>query len=89
MRFNYQTRGTCSTRIDFAIENGIITELSYTGGCNGNLQGISKLVVGKPAQEIMQTLRGIRCGMKETSCPDQLSKALELALSKMKEEKEG
>lgn len=88
MRFDYKTRGTCSTKIEFEIEDGIITSLAYTGGCNGNLQGISKLVVGQKAEDVMQTLRGIRCGMKETSCPDQLSKALELALAKMKE-KEG
>lgn len=85
MRFDYRTRGTCSTKIEFEIEDGIITALAYTGGCNGNLQGISKLAVGMPAEEIMEKLRGIRCGMKDTSCPDQLAKALELALAKMKE----
>ena len=87
MRFDYKTRGTCSTKIDFELEDGIIKSLSYTGGCNGNLQGISKLAVGQRAEEIIEKLRGIRCGFKDTSCPDQLAKALELALEKIKEEK--
>ncbi len=82
MHYEYKTRGTCSSKIDFDIEDGIITSLAYTGGCNGNLQGISKLAVGMPAEVLMEKLRGIRCGMKETSCPDQLARALEQALKK-------
>lgn len=82
MHYEYKTRGTCSSKIDFDIEDGIITSLAYTGGCNGNLQGISKLAVGMPAEALMEKLRGIRCGMKETSCPDQLARALEQALKK-------
>ena len=82
MHYEYKTRGTCSSKIDFDIEDGIITSLAYTGGCNGNLQGISKLAVGMPAEALMEKLRGIRCGMKETSCPDQLARALEEALKK-------
>ena len=82
MHYEYKTRGTCSSKIDFDIEDGIVTSLAYTGGCNGNLQGISKLAVGMPAEVLMEKLRGIRCGMKETSCPDQLARALEQALKK-------
>ena len=80
MHYEYRTRGTCSTRIDFDIEDGIVRNVTYTGGCNGNLQGISRLAVGMPAKELADKLRGIRCGMKETSCPDQLAKALDRAL---------
>ena len=81
MHYEYRTHGTCSTRIDFDIEDGIVQNVTYTGGCNGNLQGISRLAVGMPANELADKLRGIRCGMKETSCPDQLAKALDRALA--------
>ena len=70
----YQTKGTCSTSIDIELENGIVQSVSFTGGCNGTLQGISKLVAGR---EAIQRLKGIRCGYKSTSCPDQLAQALE------------
>ncbi len=73
----YQTKGTCSTSIDIELENGIVQSVSFTGGCNGNLQGISKLVAGMDAKEAIQRLKGIRCGYKSTSCPDQLAQALE------------
>lgn len=73
----YQTKGTCSTSIDIELENGIVQSVSFTGGCNGNLQGISKLVEGMDAKEAIQKLKGIRCGFKSTSCPDQLAQALE------------
>ena len=73
----YQTKGTCSTSIDIELENGIVQSVSFTGGCNGNLQGISKLVAGMEAREAIQRLKGIRCGYKSTSCPDQLAQALE------------
>lgn len=73
----YQTKGTCSTSIDIELENGIVQSVSFTGGCNGNLQGISKLVAGMDARETIQRLKGIRCGYKSTSCPDQLAQALE------------
>ena len=73
----YQTKGTCSTSIDIELENGIVQSVSFTGGCNGNLQGISKLVAGMDAREALQRLKGIRCGYKSTSCPDQLAQALE------------
>ena len=85
MQYQYRTRGTCSSRIDFEIEDGRVTSVEYIGGCNGNLQGISHLVAGMPVDEVIEKLQGIRCGMKDTSCPDQLAKALTLALEKQAE----
>ena len=73
----YQPKGVCSTSIDIHLDNGIIRSASFTGGCNGNLQGISKLVEGMDAKEAIERLKGIRCGFKSTSCPDQLAQALE------------
>lgn len=72
----YKTSGTCSSAIDFEVENGIVKNVKFIGGCNGNTQGISKLVEGMPVDEVINRLEGIRCGFKSTSCPDQLSKAL-------------
>lgn len=60
----------------FDIEDGVVKSLKVIGGCNGNLQGISKLVEGLPVDEVIKRLEGIRCGMKQTSCPDQIAKAL-------------
>ena len=74
---NYQPKGVCSTSIDIELDNDIIKSVSFTGGCNGNLQGISKLVEGMKAEDAINRLKGIRCGFKSTSCPDQLAKALE------------
>ena len=82
MHYEYKTKGTCSQRILFDIEDGIVRNLQYIGGCHGNLQGIAKLVEGMPAEEVIERVKGIRCGMKLTSCPDQLSKVLEEALNK-------
>ena len=73
----YKTSGTCSSSIDFEIEGNIIQSVSFTGGCNGNLQGISSLVRGMDIDDAIGKLKGIQCGMKSTSCPDQLAKALE------------
>lgn len=74
----YQTQGTCSQLIDVtADENDVIQQVFFLGGCNGNLQGISKLVVGQKIDDVIERLKGIRCGNKSTSCPDQLSLALE------------
>jgi len=72
----YKTSGTCSAAIDFEVENGIVKNVKFIGGCNGNTQGISKLVEGMPADEVISRLEGIKCGFKSTSCPDQLAKAL-------------
>ena len=73
----YQTKVTCSTSIDVEVDNGIIQSVKFTGGCNGNLQGISALVTGMKVDEAIGKLKGIRCGFKNTSCPDQLAQALE------------
>ena len=75
----YKTKGTCSTQIDLDVENGIVKNVKFTGGCNGNLQGVAKLVEGMKAEEVIEKLRGIKCGFKNTSCPDQLSFAIEEA----------
>ena len=73
----YTTKGTCSRQIDIEIEDGIIMEVKFTGGCSGNTQGVSALVKGMAVDEAISRLRGIHCGPRPTSCPDQLSLALE------------
>ena len=73
----YKTQGVCSSLIDIEMNGDIIESVKFTGGCNGNLQGISALVKGMTAQDAISRLRGIRCGFKTTSCPDQLAQALE------------
>lgn len=72
----YQTRGTCSSAIDIEVKDGVIESVSFIGGCNGNLKGIGALVKGMKAEEAITRLEGIRCGFKNTSCPDQLAQAL-------------
>ena len=79
MQYEYKTKGTCSQRILFDIADGKVTNVQFIGGCNGNLQGISKLVEGMDVTEVIQKIEGIHCGMKPTSCPDQLAKALKEA----------
>lgn len=76
----YRTKGTCATAIEVELENGIIKEVVFSNGCNGNTKGISALVKGMKAEDAISKLRGIKCGFKNTSCPDQLSYALEEAL---------
>lgn len=76
MKVCYKTQGTCSSLIEVEVENGIVTDIHFTGGCNGNLQGISSLVKGMAVDEVIARLEGIRCGSRPTSCPDQLCKAL-------------
>ena len=83
MKFSYKTRGVCSNTIHFEIENNILKNVSYDGGCNGNLQGIGALVEGMDVDEVIARLEGTTCGMKKTSCPDQLAQALEGAKAKM------
>ena len=73
--------GVCSRAIDFKIEEGIITSLSFDGGCDGNTHGLSKLAVGMKAEEVANRLRGTKCGFKESSCPDQLATAVDEALA--------
>jgi uncharacterized protein (TIGR03905 family) len=78
----YRTRGTCASKIDLNIDaDHTIRSVLFTGGCNGNLQGISKLVVGRKAEEVIDALEGTRCGFKNTSCPDQLAHALRAAIA--------
>ena len=76
----YKTQGTCSKEIDIKLKDGVIDSVQFTGGCHGNLQGVSALATGMTAQEAISKLKGIRCGTKSTSCPDQLAQALEQML---------
>ena len=76
----YKTHGTCSQQISFDLENGKVHNVSFVGGCNGNLKGICVLVEGMDAKEAISKLEGIRCGFKSTSCPDQLAQALKQAI---------
>lgn len=80
MRYTYRTQGTCSQAIEFEIENGILKNVQFYGGCSGNTQGVSALVNGMKIDEVLQRLEGIRCGFKGTSCPDQLCKAIRQAM---------
>lgn len=76
MKYQYLTTGTCSRVIDFEVENGIVKDVVFTGGCHGNLQGIGALVKGMKVEDVISKLEGIRCREKPTSCPDQLAQAL-------------
>lgn len=80
MQYEYRTRGTCSQKIFFEIEDGIVKNVQFLGGCNGNLKGIGALVDGMPVDQVIAKLEGTTCGMKSTSCPDQLAKALKEAI---------
>ena len=77
MQYKYRTQGVCSQSITFDLEGDVVRNISFFGGCDGNLKGISSLVKGMKAQEVIKRCGGIRCGMKSTSCPDQLASALE------------
>ena len=79
MKFSYKTRGVCSNTIHFEIEDNILKNVTYDGGCNGNLQGIGALVEGMDVDEVIARMEGIHCGSKPTSCPDQLAQALKAA----------
>ena len=76
MKKVYQTQGTCSKFIEFDVEDGIVNDVVFYGGCNGNLQGIARLVKGMKVDDVISRLEGINCGGEGTSCPDQLAKAL-------------
>ena len=78
-KFTFTPTGVCSRKIDFEIENGIITRVEYTGGCNGNLKGISALATGMSVDDVIARLKGVDCGGRGTSCPDQFARALELS----------
>ena len=81
MEFSYKTKGVCSRGILIDIEDGIVKSVRFDGGCNGNTQGVSRLIEGMDAKEAIKRLEGIRCGMRPTSCPDQLAQALKLILA--------
>lgn len=80
MTYEYRTRGVCSAKITFDINDGIVSNVRFMGGCNGNLKGIAQLVDGMKAEDVIAKIKGVRCGFKNTSCPDQLATALEAAL---------
>ena len=84
MRYDYQTKGTCSTKISFDIEGNVVKNVQFTGGCNGNLKAISTLVDGMTVEEIEKKLDGITCGWKKTSCSDQLATAVRQAYEESK-----
>ena len=81
MTYTYKTQGTCSRKITFDLEDGIVKNVNFEGGCTGNLKGISALVEGKEAEDVIKMISGITCGFKSTSCPDQLARALHEALN--------
>ncbi len=76
----YKTKGVCSSAIQFEVEDGKVHNVQFQGGCNGNTKGLSSLVEGMEVTEVINRLEGIRCGFKQTSCPDQLAKALKATL---------
>ena len=79
MDYSYKTKGTCSREITFSVEDGKVKNVSFYGGCNGNLKGIGALVEGMDIDDVIARVEGIHCGMKSTSCPDQLAQALKAA----------
>ena len=81
MQYQYRTKGTCSQLITFELEDGKVHNVAFLGGCNGNLKGIGALVEGMDAEQVIERVQGIRCGMKSTSCPDQLAVALKEAMA--------
>ncbi len=80
MRYDYTPSGVCSVKISFDLSDGIVSNIVFTKGCNGNTQGVSRLAEGMKAEELISRLEGIQCGTKGTSCPDQLAKAVKKAL---------
>ncbi|MCC8160782.1 MAG: TIGR03905 family TSCPD domain-containing protein [Oscillospiraceae bacterium] len=78
-KFTYQPQGVCSVRIDFEVEDGIVKNVQFTRGCNGNTQGISALVEGMKVDDVISRLKGTDCNGRGTSCPDQLARALEMS----------
>ena len=80
-QYKFNPKGVCSAEIDFEIDNGVVKNVKFTRGCNGNTQGIGALVEGMEVNEVIKRLKGIKCGMRNTSCPDQLAVALEKAVN--------
>ena len=87
MKYTYKTQQTCASSISFDIENDIVTNVSFTGGCNGNLKALSKVLDGWTVEQIEEKLLGNTCGGRPTSCADQLAKAVRIAYDKQKEQK--
>ena len=81
MEYTYKTKGVCSQMIRFELEDNKVRNVQFFGGCNGNLKGIASLVEGMDANEVISRVEGIKCGMKSTSCPDQLAQALKEAVN--------
>ncbi len=79
MQYTYKTKGTCSQMIRFDVDDGKVSGVQFLGGCNGNLKGIAALVEGMNIDDVIAKVEGIKCGMKQTSCPDQLAQALKEA----------
>ena len=84
MKYRYRTRGVCSSEIEFELNGDVVTDVRFTGGCNGNLKAVSKLVDGMTVEQIESKLKGNTCGMKNTSCADQLAVAVRKALDSEK-----
>ena len=82
MTYQYKTKGVCSSMISFDINDGIVSNIKFTGGCNGNLKGISSLAEGMKAEDVIAKIKGLKCGFKNTSCPDQFATALAEAIGK-------
>lgn len=82
-KFSYTPRGVCSAQIDFELEDGIVKNVRFTRGCNGNTQGIARLCEGMRAEDVVSRLSGVDCGGRGTSCPDQLATAISLAMKEM------
>ena len=80
-KFSYQTKGVCARQIELEVLDGVVFEAKFIGGCSGNTQGVSALVKGMKVEEAISRLEGIRCGMKSTSCPDQLAQALKTCVN--------
>ena len=85
MRYSYKTRGTCSTKIEFDLNDNVVSNVVFTNGCNGNLKAISSLVEGLTVEQIEERCKGITCGRKDTSCSDQLARAVREALDSPQE----
>ena len=85
MRTSYTPRGVCSREMEVEVADGIVTHVAIQGGCSGNIQGLCRLVQGMRAEDAIAKIKGIRCGAKSTSCPDQLSRALEKCLAETAE----
>ncbi len=80
--YTHRNKGVCSSQVSFDLNDGIVSNVEFVGGCNGNLKGIGKLVEGMKAEDVIERVKGLKCGFKSTSCPDQLAAALEEALTK-------